>query len=331
MTGFLSFFGPLILVLSRPLIRLPSRPHFRPLVGTLAALLLMAVLCLQASGMPGTTASWSEEPWVSEGSQVAEAKESTLSDPITTNSSCLDLAHTLSTSSFTPSPNLASTPNLTPNLTPIPNSSSTNSAALGPESSCESGSWGLWVSENGSLFGYAQVVLGEDVTIFAHTQKDGNADIYLISYSNGSIQHWSYGFLKEYCYRLTLVPQEQGRLFLIMVQGNAAGSPLILDVSPAQDGSSQSMAPNLADIRIGEAMVTVRSERIQGYDVYVDGVFFSSDASDGAIDGSASFTVGGGKSHTIIVSQRNSIGNTVNRSEHTRNFERDVAYTLWLS
>lgn len=61
---------------------------------------------------------------------------------------------------------------------------------------------------------------------------------------------------------------------------------------------------------------------------YLDGVFYSSDIGDGSIDGIASFTVSGDKTHTITVSQRDIQGNIINVSEHTRIFKRDVAYTL---
>jgi hypothetical protein len=75
-------------------------------------------------------------------------------------------------------------------------------------------------------------------------------------------------------------------------------------------------------------MVTIESERIKGYDVYLDGVFYSSDVGDGSIDGVASFTLRADKTHIISISQRDVQGNIINKSEHTKRFKRDMAYTL---
>ncbi len=81
----------------------------------------------------------------------------------------------------------------------------------------------------------------------------------------------------------------------------------------------------------GKAKVTIDSKRFKGYEVYVDGVFYSSDASDGALDGVATFALEGDETHTITISQRDGQGNIINKSEHTRSFKRDTAYTLTLS
>ena len=91
---------------------------------------------------------------------------------------------------------------------------------------------------------------------------------------------------------------------------------------------SSSSPLDVATIPIGKAKVTIKSERIKGYDVYLDGVFYSSDISDGSLDGITGFTVGADKTHTITVSQRDIQGNIVNENEHTKSFKRDTAYTL---
>jgi hypothetical protein len=42
----------------------------------------------------------------------------------------------------------------------------------------------------------------------------------------------------------------------------------------------------------------------------------------------ASLTIGGGKTHTITISQRDGRGGIINKSEHTKNFKRETAYIL---
>ncbi|VVB66848.1 Uncharacterised protein [uncultured archaeon] len=49
------------------------------------------------------------------------------------------------------------------------------------------------------------------------------------------------------------------------------------------------------------------------------------------MDGIASFTLAGARTHAITISQRDSQGNIINKSEHTREFKREVAYTLTIS
>jgi hypothetical protein len=104
----------------------------------------------------------------------------------------------------------------------------------------------------------------------------------------------------------------------------------MLDVSPLPDVSSSS-SMDVGMIQIGKAKVTIKSQRIKGYDVYVDGVFYSSDISDGVLDGNTRFTIGAGQTHTITVSQRDIQGNIINENEHTKSFKRDTAYTLLIN
>jgi hypothetical protein len=252
---------------------------------------LIMLLAASVGALPAGSQSWTEEPWTGAVTVPQETRETTLSDPITTN---LNVSGSCS--------------------------------LCGISAASE-----LWIAKGEVWSRYDQVTAGEDVELIVHTPQDGSCDLYLISYANSTIAHWNFKFLADYYYRLTLVPEEAGRLFLLLAQGSEPGNALILDVSPRQiEPPSSASNLNVEDIQIGEALITVKSERIRGYDVYVDGVFFSSDMSDGSLDGCASFTVGGEKTHTITVSQRDGLGNIINKSEHTKSFQRDYAYTLWI-
>jgi len=79
---------------------------------------------------------------------------------------------------------------------------------------------------------------------------------------------------------------------------------------------------------MGDAFITITSQRIKGFDVFVDGVFYCNDNSDRSLDGIASLTIGGGKTHTITISQRDGMGGIINKNEHTKSFSRDTHYTL---
>ncbi|WP_348303229.1 hypothetical protein [Methanothrix sp.] len=133
--------------------------------------------------------------------------------------------------------------------------------------------------------------------------------------------------LLEGYHLLRLRAEEEGRYFMTAARKSEPGNALILDLVAKSDNASVSPL-DVRTIPTGRAMVTIESERIKGYDVYLDGVFYSSDVGDGSIDGVASFTLRADKTHTISISQRDVQGNIINKSEHTKRFKRDMAYAL---
>jgi hypothetical protein len=260
--------------------------------------------------MPSGYASWTEEPWIKPGgvsqeNGQMESSITTLSDPVYFNLS----------------------------------GNEPRSIRLGDRqmnySDCASGNAGaplfseLWISKDSVWSRYGEVTVGDAVDLIVRTPREGSGDIYLVSYAKNTTIHWNFKFLAG-CYRLRLTPEESGRLFMLLAQGTEPGNALILDVLPGQ--SEQSFSPvDVNSIAIGEAFITIRSQRLRGYDVFADGVFFCSDNSDGSLDGVASLTIGGGKTHIITISQRDGRGGIINKSEHTRAFARDTHYTLQMN
>ena len=270
-----------------------------------AIMALFMLLSPSACAMPEANQSWTEEPWISAMQEPQEKRMTTLSDPISFNLSgneprFIRLGKTqLSYTDYISGPAAR----------PLYNE--------------------LWIQKGAAWSRYEQVTAGEVVELIVHTPQDGSGDVYLISYANSTIKHWNFKFLAGY-HLFRLRPEESGRFFMLLAQASEPGNALILDVLPRQ--SEQSVSPlNVNEILIGEALITAKSQRIKGYDVYVDGVFFSSDMSDGSLDGIASFTIGGDKTHTITISQRDGQGSIINKSEHTKSFKRDTAYTLQIN
>jgi len=268
----------------------------------------MLLLALSVQAAPQGSAVWTEEPWIDQAEEPPAEAKTKLSDPITFHLNGNEPGNV------------------------IMGGVSYNYSDCFPGDCCPgfgNSSLQLWIQEDESWMQYRETVAGESVELIAHTPQDGSADLYLISYADSKIAHWSIKSLSSYYHRLRLVPEETGRLFLILSQGNRPSSALILDVLPrSPDEAAASL--DVEAVRIGEALITVRSERMRGFDVQVNGVFFSSDESDGILDGVASFTVGAGKTQTITVFQRKG-RDIVNKSEHARSFQRDRAYTLWLA
>ena len=264
------------------------------------ALALIMLLALSAGASPDSNQSWTQMPWsTAEGPSVQNA--TTLSLPLAFNIS-------------------RNEPQMLQFGSDHLNFSEYVSSSFLSE---------LWVRTGVQWSRYEQTVQGIDADIILHMPKDGNLDVYLISYARGSTDHWNFKLLSGY-YLLRLVPGEDGRLFMITALDNQPGNVLMLDVSPSPIVSSSSPL-DVGTIQIGKAKVTIKSQRIRGYDVYVDGVFYSSDISDGILDGVTSFTIGAGQTHTITVSQRDIQGNIINKNEHTKSFKRDTAYTLLIN
>ncbi|MGV8128150.1 MAG: hypothetical protein ACP5PV_13220 [Methanothrix sp.] len=280
----------------------------RPFAPLLQAAALMLLLALSVQAAPQASAIWTEEPWMDQAEEPQAEAKTTLSDPITFHLKGSEPGNVI-----VGGVRYNYSDCFTGDCCPGPGNSSIQ----------------LWIQEDESWMQYQQIAAGESVELIAHTPEDGSADLYLISYANSSIAHWSIKTLSSYYHRLRLVPEETGRFFLILSQGSRPSSALILDVLPrSPDAAAASL--DVEAVRIGEALITVRSERMMGFDVQVNGVFFSSDESDGSLDGAASFTVGAGKTQTITVFQRKG-RDIINKSEHARSFQRDRAYTLWLA
>ena len=268
------------------------------------AILILAMILLppiSAHAAPAGNQTWTEEPWSFANAQESQKSGSTtLSAPIAFNI----------------------------------NGSEPTKIRLGDSEmnytdySSLPGSSELWIRKGASWSRYEQVMQGDEADLIAYTPKDGSVDLYLISYAKSTITHWSFNFGGYHLLRL--VAEDQGRLFVILAAGSQPGNALILDVLP-RPVQQASTPVDVRTVLPGKAKVTIKSERTKGYDVYLDGVFYSSDIADGALDGMASFTLEGGETHTITIFQRDGQGNIINKSEHTRDFKRETAYILTIS
>jgi hypothetical protein len=102
---------------------------------------------------------------------------------------------------------------------------------------------------------------------------------------------------------------------LILTIESQPSNALIVDVLPPAEAAKG--PKDVGQFSPGLAWVTITSDRIKDYDVYLDGVFYSSDMADEVLDGKASFKIGGDSIHTITVSRKGGPGYTC-LSERTR-------------
>ncbi len=261
-------------------------------------MVLIMLLAISAQASMEANQSWSEEPWKSSAEEGDGQNATAISSPLTFNLSGNE-----------------------PSTLRLGSISMNFSDYVANPLSSE-----LWVRTGRQWRQYEQIYTSNGVDLILYTPSDGNVDIYLVSYARSTINHLSFKLLAGY-HLLRLTPEDSGRLFLIMALNNQPSNAVILDASALPQETSSSPL-DVRSIPTGRAKVTIESERIKGYDVYLDGVFYSSDVSDGALDGITSFTIGADMTHTIIVSQRDKQGNIFNKNEHTKSFKRDTAYTL---
>ena len=261
------------------------------MVGILAALLLLTAATL---ALPTSKHSWTETPWDGGLAEEGGTKATTLSLPLAFNLSGAETpslyigGHVLNLSEYLPC-----------------------------QFSCQ-----LWIRKGTQWSHYLEAARGEEVDVILYMPRYGNVDLYLISYASGTQDHWNFKLLEGY-HLLRLTIEEEGRHFMMAAQKNEPGNSLVLDVVSRADTATTSPL-DLSLVPIGKAKVTVKSERMRGYDVYLNGVFYSSDIGDGSIDGIAIFTVCGDKTHTRNCIHKGHSGQYHQRKRAYQIFKRDV-------
>ncbi len=184
----------------------------------------------------------------------------------------------------------------------------------------------LWVRNNLSWTQYIMAHQGERIELVTFTPTGGSADLYRIFYSSGNISHKGYRLLPGY-YIMNLSAYELGRTMLIFAVDNQPANAVMIDVLPPK-AEAESGPVAVESLLAKKARVTIQSDRVKGYDVFVDGAFYSSDIGDGVIDGAASFSLSGEKMHTVTISKRDSLDKTTYKSEHKKYFKGGYTYTL---
>ncbi len=183
----------------------------------------------------------------------------------------------------------------------------------------------LWLRSGANWTQYLEAKKGDSLEILAYSPFGGSADLYGIDYASSSIFHRSYNFGSGY-HNATFKVDQIGRIMLVLTVENQPSNALIIDVlQPTQAAKGPK---DLGQFSPGFAWINITSGWLKGYDVYVDGVFYSSDLADGSADGNACFKVGGDSIHTITILRKGSIGVSAYRSEHTKSFRSSYSYKL---
>lgn len=172
----------------------------------------------------------------------------------------------------------------------------------------------LWIEGETAWTRYAACPVGIWLQLVTTTPSGGAADFYEISPS-GSVRITPYS-LGTYD-RMSFYAGEMGRYALFFVANGQPSNVVIIDVgedmTPDMIAGSAAAATPLPVATIpaaapgpvlttGDVVVTLESDRMRGYDVYVDDQYVGTDGQSGdAPDGKYRVNVVGGMWHTIKV------------------------------
>jgi hypothetical protein len=258
-------------------------------------LVLSMVLMLALTGSTqgeDVTAPWSIEPWVNEQAPVVQSQNQTFS---------LSGLERTDLSGVEP-----------PHLCGSNGSSASNYSDL-------------WITNNGSFDRCSLAHQGGILDLIVYVPLGGRSDLYAISVSRGIILHNGKEVSPGY-YKANLQVGGAGRILVIYLVDSQPSNALIIDVLPGEEQPHGTV--DIGGLHQGSAKVTIISDRLKGYDVYVDEAFYSSDGADGMIDGKAKFVISGDRLHTIVISTRGSRNNELHRTEYVNTFKSGYAYTL---
>jgi hypothetical protein len=183
----------------------------------------------------------------------------------------------------------------------------------------------LWLESGTNWTQYSEIRQGQSRKLIAYTPSGGDSDLYLIDYANSTILHKGYHLHPGYR-GITFRADKIGRTMVVLTVENQPSNALVIDVLPPIEVAKGPR--DIEQFSPGYALVTITSDRIKGYDVYMDGVFYSSDTADGVLDGTANFRVGGDSIHTITISKGGRFGSPEYSSEHTKSFQSGYHYLL---
>jgi len=150
------------------------------------------------------------------------------------------------------------------------------------------GNW-LWISGRDSWTQYAMVPLGSVLNLIAISPSGGYGSLYEI-YPGGDLNENTYSF---YAYnQLRFYADEVGQHLLFFNVASQPSNVIVVDVVPYQ--------PTYPSV-YGYSSVTVRSNWLRGYNVYVDGSLAATEGQGGNQAGSVTFSVQGDQYHNIAI------------------------------
>jgi hypothetical protein len=185
----------------------------------------------------------------------------------------------------------------------------------------------LWIQGSSSWTQYAKVPQGSSLSLMATSSTGGNGYLYEIN-PDGKLYKNAFYFYPGYN-QIDFYADSVGQHILLFVIGSQVSNSVVIDVTsyyppptyqqpvptypptqtpptqtpPTQAPPAQTPPPvTTPPSTYGDTPVTIVSQGMRGYQVFLDGTYIGTEGSGGdALDGRFSFSVVGNQNHTVRV------------------------------
>ncbi len=169
----------------------------------------------------------------------------------------------------------------------------------------------LWILGSSSWSQYAKVPQWSGLSLLAASSQGGNGYLYEIT-PDGKLSKESFYFFPGSS-QMDFYADTIGQHVLLFIIGGQVSNAIVIDVTGYNQPTSSQMPPSYPSTQIlppmttapyatGDTPVTVVSQGMSGYQVFLDGNYIGTEGTGGdALDGRFSFRVVGGRSHDIRV------------------------------
>jgi hypothetical protein len=159
-----------------------------------------------------------------------------------------------------------------------------------------SGGNALWILGSSSWSQYAKVPQWSGLSLLATSSKGGNGYLYEIT-PDGKLSKESFSFFSGSS-QIDFYADKIGQHILLFIIGGQVSNAIVIDVTNAYPATY----PTASIYPSGDTSVTIVSQGMRGYQVFLDGDYIGTEGTGGdALDGRFSFRVIGGRNHDVRV------------------------------
>jgi hypothetical protein len=166
----------------------------------------------------------------------------------------------------------------------------------------------LWIQGSSSWTQYAKVPLASSLSLMATSSTGGYGNLYEI-HPDGKLYKNTFQFYPGYN-QIGFYADSIGQHILLFVIGNQVSNSIVVDVTsnyppsyPQPVPPTQTLPPvTIPSTTYGDTPVTIVSQGMRGYQVFLDGTLIGTEGTDGdPQDGRFSFRVVGNQNHDVRV------------------------------
>ncbi len=169
----------------------------------------------------------------------------------------------------------------------------------------------LWILGSSSWSQYAKVPQGSGLSLLATSSTGGNGYLYEIT-PDGKLSKESFYFFPGSS-QIDFYADTIGQHVLLFIIGGQVSNAIVIEVTASYPPTYPQTTPSYPPAYIippatttppatGDTPVTIVSQAMKGYQVFLDGNYIGTDGTSGdLLDGRFSFSVIGGRSHDVRV------------------------------